>query len=164
METPREEQIGPLLRQRKLRLALAESCTGGLVVHRLPKVPGPSDYYLGSVTAYANEAKMKLLGVQMDTLLKHGAVSAQTVREMARGVRAALGAGLGISISGIAGPGGGSPEKPVGLVWFGLSAADGEWAIERHFEGDRLAVKEQAAEFALQMGIDYLEGRLNGRD
>ena len=164
METPREEQIGPLLRDRKLRLALAESCTGGLVGHRLTNVAGSSDYYLGSVTAYANEARRKLGGVQMDALLQHGAVSAQAVREMARGVGATLGAGLGISMSGIAGPGGGSPEKPVGLVWFGLSAADGEWAIERHFEGDRLAVKEQAAEFALQMGIDYLEGRLNGRD
>lgn len=164
MEKPREERIGPLLRDRKLRLALAESCTGGLVGHRLTNVPGSSDYYMGSVTAYANEAKMKLLGVQMDTLLEHGAVSAQTVREMARGVRPALGASVGISVSGIAGPGGGSPQKPVGLVWFGLSAEDGDWAVEKHFEGDRLAVKDQAAEFALQLGIDYLKGRLYASD
>jgi PncC family amidohydrolase len=164
MDIPLEERIGPLLRERKLRLALAESCTGGLVGHRLTNVPGSSDYYMGSVTAYANEAKMKLLGVQMDTLLEHGAVSAQTVREMARGVREALGASIGISVSGIAGPGGGSPEKPVGLVWFGLSAADGDWAFEEHFDGDRLSIKAQAADYALQLGLEYLEGRLSGSD
>lgn len=161
MNAPLEEQIGPLLRQRKQRLALAESCTGGLVGHRLTNIPGSSDYYMGSITAYANEAKMRLLDVEMDTLLQHGAVSAATVRAMAAGVRRVLGADIGISISGIAGPGGGSSEKPVGLVWFGLSAKDGDWAVERHFDGDRVAIKEQAAEFALQLGLDYLEGRLD---
>jgi PncC family amidohydrolase len=149
-----------LLRARGLRLALAESCTGGLVGHRLTNVPGSSTYYMGSVTAYAYEAKVRLLGVSWKTLERHGAVSAETVREMALGARRALAADIGISVSGIAGPGGGTPEKPVGLVWMGLSAADGIWAREYHFKGERIRVKEQAAEAALQLGIEYLEGKL----
>lgn len=155
-----EELIGEKLRQRGWRLALAESCTGGLVGHRLTNIAGSSDYYLGSVTAYANEAKMALLNVTGATLERHGAVSAETVVEMARGVRQALGAEMGISVSGIAGPGGGSPEKPVGLVCFGLSTPEGDWPMERHFDGGRLEVKQQAADFALQLGLDYLDGKL----
>ncbi len=155
-----EVVIGEKLRARGLRLALAESCTGGLVGHRLTNVPGSSTYYTGSVTAYAYEAKVRLLGVSWDTLEKKGAVSAETVSEMARGARRSLAADVGIAISGIAGPGGGTPAKPVGTVWMGLSAADGIWTREYHFDGDRLAVKQQAAEDALQLGIDYLDGKL----
>ena len=152
-----EERIGILLREKGWRVAAAESCTGGLVGHRLTNVPGSSDYYQGSVTAYANAVKMRLLDVDEAILDEHGAVSAQTVTAMARGIRAALSAELGISISGIAGPGGGTEEKPVGLVWIGLSAPDFDEAREHLFEGDRLAVKEQAAEAALQMVIAFLE-------
>ncbi|MDA1330608.1 MAG: CinA family protein [Chloroflexi bacterium] len=155
-----EEIIGDKLRARGLRLALAESCTGGLVGHRLTNIPGSSTYYMGSVTAYAYEAKVRLLGVAWVTLERHGAVSAETVEEMARGGRRALAADIGISVSGIAGPGGGTIEKPVGLVWMGLSAGDGDWAQQHHFKGDRVHVKEQAAQAALQLGIDYLDGRL----
>lgn len=155
-----EKRIGEQLRTGGLRLALAESCTGGLVGHRLTNVPGSSTYYMGSVTAYAYEAKVRLLEVAWSTLEKHGAVSPETVTEMARGARHALAADIGIAISGIAGPGGGTPGKPVGLVWMGLSAPDGDWTREFHFKGARLAVKEQAAEAALQFGLDYLDGSL----
>lgn len=155
-----EVLIGEKLRALGLRLALAESCTGGLIGHRLTNVPGSSTYYLGSVTAYAYEAKVRLLGVEWKTLEAHGAVSRETVIEMARGARRALAADIGISVSGIAGPGGGTPEKPVGLVWMALSASDGDWARQFNFEGDRLAVKGGAAEAALQLGLDYLDGRL----
>lgn len=159
-----EEVIGEKLRDRGLRLALAESCTGGLVGHRLTNVPGSSTYYMGSVTAYAYEAKVRLLDVEWGTLEAHGAVSAETVEEMARGVRRALAADIGIAVSGIAGPGGGTKEKPVGLIWMALSAGDGDWTQQHHFEGDRLAVKEGAAEQALQLGLDYLDGKLAGME
>jgi PncC family amidohydrolase len=159
---PLETLIGEKLRARGLRLALAESCTGGLIGHRVTNVPGSSTYYMGSVTAYAYEAKVRLLGVSWATLEEHGAVSPETVMEMARGARRALAADVGVSVSGIAGPGGGTPEKPVGLVCLGLSAPDGDWAREAHFKGDRVAVKEQAAESALQFLVDYLDGKLKG--
>ena len=157
-EGPLEAQIGRLLVSRGQRLAVAESCTGGLVSHRITNVPGSSDYYLGGVNAYANEAKMRLLGVKRDTLEKHGAVSKETVIEMAHGVCQALSADCGIAVSGIAGPGGGTPEKPVGLVWIALVAGDHQEARRFHWQGDRLAVKGQSAEAALQMLVDYLSG------
>lgn len=157
-----EEIIGEKLRERGLRLAVAESCTGGLVGHRLTNVPGSSTYYMGSVTAYAYEAKVRLLDVEWNTLEQHGAVSPETVEQMARGVRRALAADIGIAVSGIAGPGGGSAEKAVGLVWMALSAANGDWTREHHFSGSRLEIKEQAAEEALQFGLDYLDDSLDG--
>lgn len=160
MDMTLETQVGTLLRQRGLRLAAAESCTGGLVGHRITNIPGSSTYYLGSVTAYAYEAKVRLLGVKWETLEEHGAVSDPVVIEMADGVRRALAADIGISISGIAGPSGGTPEKPVGLVHFGLSSPVGVWATHQQFDGDRLAVKEQAADFILTYLINYLEEKL----
>ena len=154
-----EIEVGELLRQQGLRLAVAESCTGGLVGHRVTNIPGSSDYFLGGIISYANEAKEGLLGVRHETLEKYGAVSEETVREMAAGVRKRLGTSLGIAITGIAGPGGGTAEKPAGLVWIGLSAPDGEQARRFLFAGDRLAVKSQAAQAALQLLVDYLRGR-----
>ena len=151
-----EVVIGELLRQHGWRLAVAESCTGGLIGHRLTNVPGSSTYYMGSVTAYAYEAKVRLLGVRWGTLEKYGAVSKETVLEMSRGVRKALAADIGIAVSGIAGPGGGTPEKPVGLTWIGLSAADVDEAWRFIWDGDRLQVKEHSAEQALQLLVDYL--------
>jgi nicotinamide-nucleotide amidase len=153
-----EVSVGKLLRQRGLRLAMAESCTGGLIGHRLTNVPGSSTYYMGSVTAYSYEAKVRMLGVRWETLEKFGAVSQETVLEMARGVRQALAADVGVSVSGIAGPGGGTPEKPVGLVWFGLSGPGVDQAWSFIWKGDRLQVKEQSAEQALRLLSDYLEG------
>jgi PncC family amidohydrolase len=156
-DIPLENRIGELLRRRGLRLAVAESCTGGLIGHRITNVAGASTYYMGSVTAYAYEAKVRLIGVRWATLEKYGAVSRETALEMARGVRRSLAADIGVSVTGIAGPGGGTPDKPVGLTWIGLSAAEVDEAWQFIWPGDRLAVKEQSAEMALQLLADYLE-------
>jgi len=157
MREPLEARIGRLLRDKNLRLATAESCTGGLIGDRVTNVPGSSDYFLGGVIAYANQVKMGQLGVNQETLERHGAVSEATVCEMAQGVRAALSAEVGLSVSGIAGPGGGSADKPVGLTWIGLSAPGVEWARRFVFQGDRLAVKRQAAQAALELLLEYLQ-------
>ncbi len=158
MTHEREQHLGDLLRRSGLKLATAESCTGGLIASRITDVPGSSDYFLGGVVAYAYEAKVALLDVSWDTLQKYGAVSRETVLEMARGARKTLGADLAIAVSGIAGPGGGLPNKPVGTTWFGLSAEDGEWARIYCFNGDRLQNKSSSADAALQMLLDYLNG------
>jgi PncC family amidohydrolase len=156
MDEPLEVVVGKLLREQGLRLAVAESCTGGLVGHLITNVPGSSTYYMGSVTAYAYEAKVRMLGVRWETLEKYGAVSKETVLEMACGVRRALAADIGASVSGIAGPGGGTPDKPVGLAWVGLSAAGVDEAWRFNSEGDRLHIKEQSARAVLQRLVDYL--------
>ncbi len=155
-DKPLEERVGELLRRRGLRLAVAESCTGGLVGHRITNVPGSSTYYMGSVTAYAYEAKVRLLGVRWETLERYGAVSKETAIEMARGARRALAADVGLSVSGIAGPGGGTPEKPVGTTWIGLSASGLDEAWLYHWPGDRIQVKEHSAEQALRLLMEYL--------
>jgi PncC family amidohydrolase len=155
-----EQTLGPLLRQRGLKLATAESCTGGLVADHITDIPGSSDYFVGGVVAYAYEAKVALLHVSWDTLRLHGAVSRETVIEMARGVRTALGADIGLSVSGIAGPAGGLPEKPVGTTWIGISARDGDWARKFVWDGDRRLNKEYSAKAALQFVLDYLDKKL----
>lgn len=154
-----EEEIGTLLLSRGLTLATAESCTGGLVAHRLTNVPGSSAYYLGGVVSYANSAKEDLLGVRHDTLLAHGAVSEETAREMARGACRLLHADLALSITGIAGPTGDTPDKPVRLVYIALSAPDAELCRRHCWSGDRLANKEKSAETALRLLLDYLQHR-----
>jgi PncC family amidohydrolase len=154
---PLEVLVGELLLQRGLWLAVAESCTGGLIGHLLTNVPGSSAYYMGSVTAYANEAKARLLGVSWDALEKYGAVSAETVVEMARGIRLALTSDIGISVSGIAGPTGGTPDKPVGTIWIGLSTPKEEYARHYLWSGDRLAIKKQSAQAALQLLVEHLQ-------
>lgn len=156
METLLELRIGSLLRAHGWKLATAESCTGGLIGHRITDISGASDYYLGGIVAYAYEAKVALLGVSWETLQRYGAVSRQTVLEMARGARIRLGADIAISVSGIAGPGGGTPEKPVGTTWLGLSTAEGEWARIYRFEGDRAQNKAASAQAALQFVLDAL--------
>src|SRR6185295_14568319 len=128
-----EIQVGNLLHEHGLRLVLAESCTGGLLGSRITDVPGSSEYFLGSVVAYAYETKVALLGVSWDTLNSKGAVSRETVLEMARGIRDSMNADISVAVSGIAGPGGGTPEKPVGTTWIGLVATDGEWGQLYHF-------------------------------
>lgn len=155
-----EAQMGSLLRERGLKIAFAESCTGGLLGHRVTNVPGSSEYFLGSLVAYAYEAKANLLGVSWDTLNTHGAVSRETVLEMAGGARKAFRADIAASISGIAGPGGGTPTKPVGTVWFALATPDGEWARLFHFSGEREQIKAASADAALQLMLDYLQGNL----
>jgi len=153
-----ETQIGLLLRQKGWKLATAESCTGGLIGHRITNIPGSSDYYLGGVVAYAYEAKVATLGVSWETLQKYGAVSRETVLEMARGARTLLGADIAISVSGIAGPGGATPDKPVGTTWFGLSTAEGAWARVYRFSGNRTQNKAASAQSALQFVLHALTG------
>ncbi len=158
--TKPENVIGDLLRVRRMKLATAESCTGGLIASHITDVAGSSEYFLGGVTAYAYEAKVALLGVSWDTLKTYGAVSRETVIEMARGVNKVLNADIAISVSGIAGPGGGLPDKPVGTVWVALVAPDGEWTRLFHFDGNRVQNKSSAADAALQFLMDYLTGNI----
>lgn len=154
-----EEEVGALLASQGLTLVIAESCTGGLVAHRITNVSGSSAYFWGGFVPYANQAKETLLGVLHETLLAHGAVSEPTAREMARGARQRTGADVGISVTGIAGPTGGTPEKPVGLVYIALSAPDAELCQRYVWQGDRLANKEQSAEAALRLLQTYLQER-----
>lgn len=147
-----EGNIGSLLRSRGQTLALAESCTGGLLAGRLTEVPGSSDYFLGSAVTYANSAKAGLVGVKPETLERFGAVSEETAREMAAGARLRFGATIGFSVSGIAGPAGGSQEKPVGTVHMALDAADGT-RLHRCglFPGDRALIRRWTVSAALVM-------------
>lgn len=161
MDSPLEKIIGPLLRARELKLATAESCTGGLVAHRITNVPGSSDYFLGGVVAYDNQVKMDVLNVPAGLLAQYGAVSEETVRAMAEGAWGLTRADVAVSVSGVAGPGGGSPEKPVGTAWIGLAAPEGTWARHYCFAGDREQNKASAAEAALQFLLDYLIGERN---
>src|SRR5215213_1696339 len=155
-----ELQAGRLLHERDWKLVLAESCTGGLLGSRITDVPGSSEYFLGSIVAYAYEIKSDLLGVSWDTLNTKGAVSRETVLEMARGARRLMKADIAISVSGIAGPGGGTPEKPVGTTWIGLVTEDWEWAKLFQFSGGREENKVAAVEAALNLLLDYLQGKL----
>jgi PncC family amidohydrolase len=154
-----EETIGQLLLAQGLTLATAESCTGGLVAHRLTNVSGSSAYFLGGFVTYSNEAKERFVGVHHETLLAHGAVSEETAREMARGARQQMGADVAVAITGIAGPTGSTPEKPVGLVYVALSAADAEICRRFVWQGDRESNKIESAEAALQLVLDYLQKR-----
>ena len=150
-ESTLEAEAGRLLRSRGETLALAESLTGGLVGHLITEVPGSSDYFEGGVAAYANEAKMDLLGVRRATLAERGAVSEACALEMAEGARRRFGADWALSLTGIAGPTGGSPLKPVGLTWIGLAGPGGAWAERRRFSGDRSLIKVRAARTALEL-------------
>ena len=160
MDSQLELRIGMILSEQKQSLVTAESCTGGLIASRITDVAGSSAYFLGGIVAYSYEVKAALLGVSWDTLNNKGAVSRETVIEMARGARNVLKADIAVSVSGIAGPGGGTPDKPVGTVWVGLATPSGEEA--RHFvwDGDRVRNKYLSSEAALQFILDYLEGRL----
>ncbi len=154
-----EVVVGELLSAQQQTLAIAESCTGGLITHRLTNVPGSSAYLVAGVIAYAYEAKVAALGVAWETLNQHGAVSEETVRAMARGAREKFSSTLGLAVTGIAGPGGGTPDKPVGLTYIALADAAGE-NVERYiWSGDRIQNKEQSAEAALVLLKKYLENR-----
>jgi len=156
-----EYMVGELLKEKKLTLSIAESCTGGLIGHRITNVPGSSAYFIGGVVAYAYEAKVKLLGVSWETLNQYGAVSAQTVLEMAKGVRDVLSTDIGISTCCIAGPGGATPTKPVGTGWAALVTKDGgNWSRHFSFSYDRLGNKEALAEGAFQLLWEYLNGQI----
>ncbi len=151
-----EQAVGNVLRERGLRVALAESCTGGLVGHRITAVSGSSAYFQLGAVVYANEAKECLLDVPGKTLKEWGAVSRQTAEAMAVGVKRLSGADIGVAITGIAGPEGATPGKPVGTVYFGLAAPEGIWWRHRVFPGDRDTVKKWAAQEALTFLWDCL--------
>jgi nicotinamide-nucleotide amidase len=144
-----EELVGQRLKACGLTLAVAESCTGGLIGHRLTNVPGSSDYFLGGVVSYSNAAKHDLLRVPAETLAQRGAVSPETARDMAQGVRATFNAAVGLAVTGIAGPSGGSAAKPVGTVYIGLATPDSEDVWHYQFFGDRSQIKTLTAETAL---------------
>ena len=150
-ERPIEEHVLALLRARGLRLASAESETGGMVAQRLTSIPGASDVFMGGVVAYANEVKQAALGVQEELLAAHGAVSAEVAEAMARGARERLGADVAIAVTGIAGPGGGTAEKPVGLVYLHAEGPDGNAAREFTFPGDRGSIRVRSAVMALHL-------------
>ena len=151
-----EEEVGALLAERGETLAVAESLTGGLVTSLITDVPGSSRYLLEGVVAYANGSKMATLGVREATLIAHGAVSEEVAIEMAKGVAHRSGADWGISTTGIAGPTGATPEKPLGLVYVGVAGVLGARAVRHVFDGDRLAVKRASAEAALLLLLEEL--------
>lgn len=145
------QRLGEQLLQRNWRIATAESCTGGGVAAAITAIPGSSAWFEYGIVSYANAAKEKLLGVSAETLAREGAVSEAVVTEMARGALALSGADIAIAISGVAGPAGGSPEKPVGTVWFAWAMATGEIKTElKCFDGDRAEVQWQAVLWALE--------------
>ncbi|HZE29771.1 MAG TPA: CinA family nicotinamide mononucleotide deamidase-related protein [Gaiellaceae bacterium] len=150
-ERPVEELVLDACRERGLSLATAESCTGGLVAARLTSVPGSSDVVVGGVVAYADEVKASELGVGAELLERHGAVSAEAAAAMAEGARARLGADVAVSVTGVAGPGGGTPEKPVGLVFLHAQGPDGSLARRLDLPGDRAAIRGRATVAALHL-------------
>lgn len=155
-DEPIEFAVGRLLTAKNKTLAVAESCTGGLITHRLTNVPGSSTYLVAGVIAYAYQAKVNALGVSWETLNAHGAVSEETARAMARGVRERFSTDLGLAITGIAGPGGGTPDKPVGLTYIALVTAQGE-IVQRHvWQKSRVENKESSAQAALQLLAEHL--------
>jgi len=149
-----EEQLAACLSKKKLTVATAESCTGGQVSDRITNLAGASNFFLGGIVAYSNQAKLSLLGVDEATLNQHGAVSRETALEMAVGARRVFSADLAVSITGIAGPEGGTAEKPVGLTWIGISSEAGASAVRHIWDGDRLANKRSSANAALNLLLE----------
>jgi len=158
-----EQVIGKLLNERGLRLSVAESCTGGLISNRLTNIPGSSEFFERGYVTYSNAAKVELLNVSEDTIAQFGAVSSQVAMQMAQGVRAACATDLGISVTGILGPTGATPTKPVGLVYIGIADEKVCTAVEYRFGDDRLLNKDRASQAALELlrrhllGISYNE-------
>ncbi len=151
-----EQEIGELLLEKGLTLGVVESATGGLISHRITNVPGSSDYYKGSVTAYSNEVKSGVVGVSQDTLIQYGAVSPQVAEELAEGGKLLLGADICIADTGIAGPGGATAEKAVGLFYLGLSHGEMTYSRKHQFRGNREHNKQSASEEALSWLKEYL--------
>ncbi|MFA5317520.1 MAG: CinA family protein [Dehalococcoidales bacterium] len=151
------EEIGRLLRECQLTLGVVESATGGLIAHLITGVAGSSGYFRGSVTAYHNDIKTGIIGVKKDTINRYGAVSRQVVEEMARGGQKLLGVDICLADTGIAGPGGATPEKPAGLFYLGLAHSDNCYSQKHIFKGNRSENKLSAATSALDWLREYLE-------
>jgi len=152
-----EYEIGELLKKKGLTLGAVESATGGLISHLITSVPGSSGYFKGAVVSYANETKMDVIGVKADTLQKYGAVSAQTAEEMAAGGKRVLKVDICVADTGIAGPGGATPGKAVGLFYIGLANKDGAFNRKYEFHGTREANNRYAAQAALEWAREYLK-------
>jgi nicotinamide-nucleotide amidase len=151
-----EMVTGKLLTERGLSLAVAESCTGGLIAGRITNTPGSSLYFFGGVVAYADHIKRDILGIPAEILTAHGAVSRETAEAMARGMRKLSGADIALAVTGIAGPGGGSAEKPVGTVYIAIASGEEQWGTKFLFRGDRQQVRELTAQSGLDLVRKYL--------
>ena len=150
-------KISNLLKQKSLKLATAESCTGGLIAHTITNISGSSEFFDRGVVSYSNESKMKLLDVPEDLLIQYGAVSKEVAKAMANGIRTKSNVDIGLSTTGIAGPGGGTDKKPVGLVYIGISTKDDVMAKKFVFDGSRLENKENACSAALKMVLEVIQ-------
>jgi len=146
-----EDAVAALLAQRGAKIALAESSTGGLIAARLVNVPGMSEHLVEGIVAYSNASKVRLLGVPKEIIERHGAVSEPVVRAMAEGVRAGSGADVGVAVTGVAGPSGGTPDKPVGTIWFAVADGAGTQAARELFAGDRATIRARTAVYALNL-------------
>jgi nicotinamide-nucleotide amidase len=155
-----EARIGRILRERRMRIAVAESCTGGHISNRITNIQGASDYFDMGFVTYSNDSKELYLFVPEEVIAEKGAVSSEVAKAMAEGLREATRADIALSVTGIAGPGGGTPEKPVGTVFVGLASKNGTFVNRFLFSGDRISIKEQTSEASLKLVLDYLEGRL----
>lgn len=144
-----EAELGEVLREKKGTIAIAESCTGGLISHRITNIPGSSEYFERGVVAYSNKAKIDYIGVSEEILSSCGAVSSETAMAMAYGIKKAANTTFGLAVTGIAGPGGGTAEKPVGLVFIAIAGPNGIEVTGSKFDGDRVTIKVKTAEAAL---------------
>ncbi|MCC6796222.1 MAG: nicotinamide-nucleotide amidohydrolase family protein [Candidatus Hydrogenedentes bacterium] len=156
MNEPSESSLVKCLMVKGLTVSSAESCSGGLIAHRITNVPGSSACFLGGVVSYSNDAKERLLGVPHSALSAHGAVSEPVARAMAEGARGVFGTDHAIGVTGIAGPGGGTPEKPVGLVYIAVAGPRDTIVTKKFFTGTREAIKEQTADAALELLLEQL--------
>lgn len=155
-----EEKVANILKERSLTIATAESCTGGLIANRLTNIDGASKYFMTGFVTYSNESKSKFLNVPDGLIVEKGAVSHEVAYKMAEGVRNITGVDIGISSTGIAGPSGGTKEKPVGTVYVGISVKEGTFVRKLFLKGSRLKIKKQTSDEVLNLIMDYLEGRL----
>ena len=154
------DSVSNLLKEKHLTVAIAESCTGGLVSHTLTNISGSSDYFDCGIISYSNDSKKELLSVSEDVITKYGAVSEQVAKEMAEGVRKRSNVDIGISTTGIAGPTGGTKEKPVGLVYIAISTSENTIVKKYQFSGDRLQNKENTCKATLEMLFEFLKKRI----
>ncbi len=157
MGTTLEERVGEKLRKTGGTVATAESCSGGLISHRITNVPGSSAYFMGGAVTYSNEAKTKVLGVDDGSLEEHGAVSEQVAKEMAGGAQERFAADYAVACTGVAGPAGGTKDKPVGTVYIAVATPGGTRVERCHFEGDRDRIKQQTADRALTLLLESIE-------
>ena len=153
-----EKFIAQALKKANLTLSIAESCTGGLACHKITNIPGSSEYFIMGIVSYSNKSKIDFLDVPENIIKRYGAVSRQTARYMAEGIRNKAKTNISLSITGIAGPTGGTPKKPVGLVYIGLASADKKTLVKKYqFKGSRIEIKQKAANNALKLLSNFLE-------